>query len=107
MNHLRFQYATGNAAIATTLNPADSFRLVEIRVHLNAVGAAGNLTLTLDANQGSAYDLVIVTQDMSAVTDFIFQPDIPMSFENGDKLVCAWANGGGKTYGLTIVYEVI
>lgn len=107
MNHLRFNYYTGNAAIAITLNPAESFRLVEVRVHLSAVGGAGNFTCDVDANAGAVYDLNVVTQDFTAVQNFIFQPDTPMSFENGDKLVLAWANANNRVYGLTLVWEAI
>ncbi len=107
MNHLRFSYYTGNAAIAVAFNPAESFRLVEVRVHLSAAGGAGNFTVDVDANAGAAYDLNVITQDFTAVTNFIFQPDIPMSFENGDKLNIAWANANSRVYGMTLVWEAI
>jgi len=107
MNHLRFSYYTGNAAVAIALNPLESYRLVEVRAHLSAAGGAANMTLTLDANQGAVYDLVIATLDMTAVTDYVFQPDAPMSFENGDQLLLAWANANNRVYGITLLWEAI
>ena len=107
INQLRFEYATGEAAIATTIAPnSQQFRVLEVRVHLSDAGGAGDLTLTVDAAQGAAYDTVIKTQDMTLVTDFTEQPTTPYYFDAGDKLVIAWANAGEVTYGLTVIYEV-
>lgn len=99
--------ATGSAAISVTVNPGRPWQLEEIRVHLDAVGAAGNLTATVDAAAGAVYDTVILTQDMTAVTDLVFIPDRPMLFENGDKLIVAWANAGGKTYGVEVKHRAV
>lgn len=107
MNHIRFLRATGNGALATTLAPGESFRLVEVRVHLSAAGGAGNFTATVDAISGQAYDINIITQDMTAVTNLIWQPDRPMAFEAGDEIDFAWDNAQTKTYGLEVVYELI
>jgi hypothetical protein len=98
---------TGVVAIAKQLAPAAPFRLREIRLHLNAVGGAGDFTATLDANEGVAYDLLITKQDMTATADYIYIPDKPLQFESGDKINFAWANAGGKTYGLTIIYDLL
>jgi hypothetical protein len=107
INHIRVLNATGTVAIATTLVPAQAFRLKEVRIHLSAAGGAGNFTATVDANAGTAYDLNIITQDMTAVVDFIWQPDTPLQFESGDEIDFAWANANGRTYGLTVVYELL
>jgi hypothetical protein len=107
INHVRVLNATGALAIATTLAPAQSFRLKEVRIHLSAVGGAGNFTATVDAVNGAAYDLNIITQDMTAVVDYIWQPDTPLQFEAGDEIDFAWANANGRTYGLTVVYELL
>jgi hypothetical protein len=107
MNHVRVLNATGAVAVATTLAPAQSFRLKEVRIHLSAAGGAGNFTATVDAMNGAAYDLNIITQDMTAVVDYVWQPDTPLQFEAGDEIDFAWANAGTKTYGLTVVYELL
>jgi hypothetical protein len=97
--------ATGSAALSKIVEPGRAWQLEEIRIHLDAVGGAGNLTATLDAAAGAEYDAVILTQDMTAVTDLVYVPDRPITFEKGDKLVIAWANAGGKTYGLEVVHR--
>jgi hypothetical protein len=99
--------ATGAAAISTTLAPWRAFQILEARIKLSAAGGAGDFTATLDANAGAAYDLNIITQDMTTVQHYVFQPTRPMAFEANDEIDFAWANAGGKTYGLTIIYELI
>jgi hypothetical protein len=102
-----YKNVTGAAALATTLAPAVAFRLAEVRIHLGATGASGTLTATMDADAGSAYDLVLFSQAMASVTDFTWQPTRPMCFTAADEIDFAWANAGTKTYGLTIIYELI
>lgn len=99
--------ATGAAALATTLAPGVRFRLHEVRIHLSEAGASGNFTATVDAAAGAAYDAVILTQDMTTITDLIWQSDRIMQFEAGDEINFAWANAGTKTYGLTIIYDLL
>jgi len=107
VNHIRMQNATGAAAVATTLAPGASFRLREVRIKLSAVGAAGNLTITVDAGAGAAYDVNLLTQDMTAVTNFVWVPDTQMQFASTDEIDFVWANASTRTYGLTIVYELL
>lgn len=87
-------------AISLTVNPGVPFRLIAIKVHLSAVGGAGNLTVTTDANAGATYDAVLALQDMTAVADYVYVPTNPIPFVSGDKVVIAWANAGNKTYGI-------
>jgi hypothetical protein len=94
--------ATGNAAIAKTCTPSGSSALDSVMLHLSAAGGAANLTITIDAIAGTEYDTVLLAQDMTLVTDLLWQPDRPIELDNGDKIVIAWANGAGRTYGLTV-----
>lgn len=96
--------ATGSAALAKTITSSGAWRLDSVRVHLNAVGAGGDLTVTLDAIAGAAYDVVLFTQDMTAVTDLVWIPDREIILTASDELDVAWANAGGKTYGLEVYY---
>lgn len=98
---------TGDAAIAYTLKPGAKFRLREIRIHLSAAGGAGNLTATVDAAAGAAYDAVVYSQDMTAITDLFYQPTFPIQFEAADKVDFAWPNALSKTYGLSIYYDLL
>lgn len=103
----RTHRATGAAAIASTLAPGAAWQLESIRVHLSAAGASGSLTATLDHGAGAAYDIVLLTQDMTAVVDLVWSPERPMEFLAGDELDIAWANAGTKTYGLEVVWKAV
>ena len=80
--------------------------LIVMRCHLSAAGGAGNLTVTLDSIFGAAYNCVLLTQDMTAVTDLVWSPDKDSgALAVGDKLVIEWANAGAKTYGLEVIWS--
>lgn len=97
--------ATGSGNIAESVDPGKAFYLVEVRLHLSAAGAANDLTVTLDALAGAGYDVVLLTQDMTTVTDLVWRPDQPAQFVNGDKIVIAWTNGSSRTYGLEVIWR--
>ena len=107
INQVRILNATGGAALATTLAPAEAFRIREIKLHLSAAGAANNFTVTLDAAAGVAYDHVAFAQSMVGVVDILFQPESPMQYAAGDELDFAWLNAGAVTWGLTVTYELM
>jgi len=104
-------YYSGTGAIAITAYPftsestssgknAGSF---EIRLHLSAGGAAGNLTVDIDSAANSKYDAALEVYDMTGVEDYV------VSFDNwvssGDAIVIAYANGGGATWGLELIWK--
>ena len=99
------QYATGTGAVSTTLAPNVNWKLEALKIHLSAAGGAGNLTATSDNGQGAAYDTIHLTQDMTSVTDFVWQPDRPIEFAAGDELDIAWTNTNGRTYGLELQFS--
>lgn len=102
--------ATGAAAIAKTLAPAEKFRLLRIELHLSAAPTTSeNFTITLDAGDGSAYDVVLYKRDLSvgSVTDLVIPFGEGYEFESDDELDIAYANTDTGTYGLRIVYELI
>jgi len=105
-----FHKATGVAALASTLAPAVAFQIIEIRIHLSAaggaVGAVG-FTGTLDSATNAAYDYQLFSEDMTLLTDFVYQPSQPLYFEAGDEIDFAYANGSTRTYGLTVVYTTL
>jgi len=95
----------GAGAIAHNLAPATQFQLNEVRVHLDIVGGAGDLTITLNAAAGAAYDQVLLTQDMTAVLDLILLPVQPHDFVAGDEIDVAWPNVNDRTYGLDVIWS--
>lgn len=103
----RIQRATGAAAVAMTIAPVVAFQIEEVRVHLSAGGAATDLTITIDSAAGAVYDTVLLTQAMNAVSNLVWQPTRPYIFSSGDEIDIAYANGGGATYGIEVIYSAI
>jgi len=107
-----FTSTTGTGTAIATLNPGADFKLLGIRIHLgSALAADETLTVTLDANDGAAYDTVLYELDMSVgpVLDLV----IPFGgdedfFESGDQIVVALsANAGGDTWGCQTIHELV
>jgi hypothetical protein len=100
--------ATGAAAIAATTASTKRFRLICVTCHLDAGPTTSEfITVTLDALDGTAYDTVLKSVDLSlvAATDFVYIPDGDTIYEAGDEIVVAYANTDTGTYGLRIVIE--
>ena len=107
MANTRTHKATGATALNSTLDPGGAWQLEEARIHLNGAGGSGNLVIKIDSGDGAVYDTVLSTQDMTSLTDFVYQPTRPHELLKGDKLVFTWANSGSKTYGLTAIFHGI
>lgn len=100
------QVATGAAGLAVTLAPGVPFKLVEVRIHLDAATATSeDFTLTMDAAAGAAYDHVILAKDLDTLTDYTYFFEYDRYFTDDDEIDFAWANTNTKTYGLEIVYQ--
>jgi hypothetical protein len=98
---------TGAAAFAGSVKPVGDERwvLLEVRVHLGAASATSeNFTITLDSVSGAAYDALLFSQDMNAVTDVVWHLDLGRVFMPGDELDLAWANTNTETYGVEIIW---
>ena len=99
--------ATGAVAIATSYAPGVAFWLESVTLHLSAAPVASeNFTITLNANDGAAYDTKLYTLDLSlsGVTDLVYTPDdSPLLCEAGDSIDISWANSDARTYGMRIV----
>lgn len=101
--------ATGAAAIAASYAPSAAFRLLQVTVHFDAAPTTSeNLTITLNANDGAAYDTVLYSTDPStgSVTDIVYLPEQPIYCEAGDAIDVAFANTDTNTYGVRIVAEL-
>ena len=99
--------ASGSGAMSETLDYPKPFELVDVRLKVGVAPAtAENFTVTIDALAGSAFDTNILTVPMAGVTSEIIL-DIGMKFKAGDKIVFAWANSDGRTWGLTYRYRRI
>lgn len=94
---------TGAVALVAKVSPDSSYELDEVRVHLSAAGGAGSLIIQIDSGEDAAYDTVLLTQDMTAVTDLVWQPTRPIKLAKGDEISLAWANANGRTYGIEVI----
>lgn len=97
---------TGATALNASLAPNSKFYLHEVRLHLDAVGQAGSFTVDLVSGVDIRYNINIITNDMTADQDVVFQPANPLPFELGDSLSFAWANANSKQYGLEVKYTL-
>ena len=96
--------ATGTGAMSTTITPGTKFELESVRLHVvSGPGGSGNFTATVDSAAGANYDYNLITEDMTSASDVgrSYSPG-ESSFAVGDSLVFAWANAGGKTWGLEV-----
>lgn len=102
----RFTGSGNVTAAVETVAPGSAWALDSIKVHLSAAGGANNLTATIDRAVGAAYDTVVLTQDMTAVTDLYWAPTRPIEMLAGDELDLAWTNASTRTYGIEIVWRL-
>lgn len=80
--------------------------LNEVRISLDAVGASGTLTITINDASGAAYDHVLLTQDMTAIQYLRYVPSGEVILAPADTIDIAWANANTKTYGLTVIKQL-
>lgn len=99
---------TGSGALAVSTDYTGAFQLEEFRIHVGVVPAtAENLTITIDAAAGAAYDTLIKTIAMAGVGDYVWIPETPCLCKAGDQIDIAWTNTDARTWGLTYVYRRI
>jgi len=92
--------------VTPTLYPQCVFELIGFEMNIGtAPTTSENLTVTKDAGDGSDYDVVYLTQDMSGVTDLVKVWGKPLRCNADDKIVFAWTNTDSRTYGLKIIYR--
>lgn len=104
-----YQPFTGATAIAETLAPGVKFRLLRIEAHWGAAPSdSENFTVTLDAGDGSDYDVLIDSVDPSAgsQTDLVFIYGVGYEYEPDDEIDIAYANTGTDTISGRYVYEL-
>ena len=102
--------ATGAGAIATTTSVSANWKLNNITVHLSAAPTTSqDLDISIDANDGAAYDTILLSQDLAAssATDLVYKPVGGLLLESGDEIKVAYTNSDGGTFGLRIVGEKI
>lgn len=104
-----FQPFTGAGAIAEALAPGVKFRLLRIEAHWSAAPSdSENFTVTLDAGDGAAYDVLLDSVDPSSgsQTDLVFVYGLGYEFEDDDEIDIAYTNTGTDTISGRYVYEL-
>ena len=98
---------TGSGAMAVNITPENSFKLIEVRLHLGAPSATSeNLTITQNSILGAAYDTKHRSHNMNATQDFVWDEIRDKFFDTGDSLDLAWPNTNAETWGLQVKYEL-
>jgi len=93
-----------------TVPQGGHYRLVSVSCNFNAAPVSlENFTITLDANAGAAYDLLLYTLDPGAagVSDILWQPDEEIILEGGDEIEVAYDNTDARQYGAQITFKAV
>jgi hypothetical protein len=111
--------ATGSAAIAASTGAfSQPFELDHISLHLDAAPTTSeNLTVTLNAFDGAAYDTLLYTLDLStdSTTDLVLLAGdtdgstalLPRLYAKGDSIDVAYTNTDAGTSGLRIIGNLV
>lgn len=99
-----YQRNTGSGVMSFDIKTpveGQKWSLEEVRISLSAAGTTGTLTIRQSASN-TTYATVrthlILSQDMTSVTDLYYTPDKELIFETGDKVNISWANTAAKTF---------
>jgi len=73
-SNVRFHYATGGpgVAMAESITSTESWRLMQVRLHLSGACGVENFVVQIDSDSGAVYDCVLLTVAMNALTDTTF-----------------------------------
>lgn len=85
-------------------DPRD-IELEEVRVHLSAAGGANSLTIAIDNPEHPECNTVLKSQDMTAITDLMYQPTKPHVLRATDNLKFAWTNASHREWGMEVIYR--
>lgn len=99
---------TGSGAISTSHAVSSYEQVLSVTLHFSAAPTTSqDFTITLDANDGSAYDTVLFSIDpsVSSMTDLVWFPDGVLVCEDGDAIDLSYTNTDGRTYGVQITTE--
>lgn len=109
LENVSWQKFTGATAVAEALAPGVKFRLLRIEAHWDAAPSdSEDFTVTLDAGDGSDYDVLIdsVNPSVGSQTDLIFIYGTGYEFESDDVIDIAYTNTGTDTISGRYVYEI-
>ena len=97
----------GTETVRIVLSSGYPFELLEVKLDITGAAptTAENLTITRDAAAGAYWDGLVRAKPMAGVTNWEWNiRDTPLRYNADDKLIFAWANSDGKTWGLEVIY---
>ena len=98
----------GPVAVSAEAPSGQSYRLVSVTVHFSAApAAAGSLTVTLDAAEGADHDVLLQTESMVGLTDYVWLPEQDYLIMPGDAVDVAYANPDSRVYGVRITLKAV
>lgn len=89
---------TGSSAISKTITPGCLCKVVNVQLNLNAVGGAGNFTVSTNG-------VTVKTADMTSATDA--EDTNEHHVKAGNSIVCTYTNANNKTYKLLVFYQLL
>lgn len=107
--YIEHSYFSGNGAMLVEIEVGELWEMAGFDLALTAPGSAEDLTVSRDAAAGSAWDVTLHTKDLDGIEDWTFFWDIggdkgyPMN--KRDKVVFAWDNTFGVSWGLCGMYR--
>jgi hypothetical protein len=109
----------GGTALQTSLNTIlgatgrSATKLIKVEVisaklHLDGTSATSqNFFLKENSSDGTSYDVVVHTQDMSGIADNTWTPTKPFPLKAESDLDGSFQNAGGLNWGLEIAYRTL
>jgi len=104
---LTLLHTSGSGAMSFDAKvPKGGAYLNSVLVHSSgSVSTSEDLTIKIDSKHGSAYDTVLLTQDLQNLTDYVFYPTHPILLEEDSVVNLAYDNTDGLTFGCQVIFE--
>lgn len=97
----------GDETVKIAIAAKKAFKFLGFRLLIAvAPGQADVMSITLDSSKGAAFDSVIYSNDLDAVTSLEYiNPNASLPFEADDILRIAWPNVANRTFGIEIFIQ--
>jgi len=98
----------GTETVKVAIKPKGPYEFMGISIHLGAAPATSeNITVTVDADAGSAFDVVADNANLQSLADHATPKENHKVCSAKDVLRVAWSNTDLKTYGLKLLFKML
>jgi len=112
---IKFAKASGKTTINTSLNAMDATRtsdhkvqIMSVKLHLDGTCTTSEtFQLREDAGDGTSYDVLAHSQDMSGIANDIWLPIKPYVLDKSTDLDGSFQNTDANDWGIEIAYQEI